>query len=194
VAPPLLRPILVVAYDTGMRLREVLHLRWEQLDLDEGVVRLAAQDTKTERARSVYLTTRVVGALRGLPRPVRGTGPVFVNPGTGAPWQDIRKMFGRACRAAGLSGLWFHDLRRSFITNARRSGIPESVVMRMSGHRTRAVFERYNVVSDDDLRDAVRRLEARPANLGQKMDKVSVPEPKGQTPHRLSADGASISP
>jgi integrase len=48
--------------------------------------------------------------------------------------------------AAGLRGLWFHDLRRSFITRARRVGVPESVVMKMSGHRTRAVFERYNVV------------------------------------------------
>ncbi len=67
-------------------------------------------------------------------------------------------MFRRACKRAEVAGIWFHDLRRSFITNARRRGILESVVMRMSGHRTRAVFERYNVVSEDDLRDAVRRL------------------------------------
>ena len=60
---------------------------------------------------------------------------------------------------AELHGLWFHDLRRSFITRARRVGVPESVVMRMSGHRTRAVFERYNVVDTQDLRAAVRALE-----------------------------------
>ena len=64
--------------------------------------------------------------------------------------------------AAGLQGLWFHDLRRSFVTRARRAGVPESVVMKMSGHRTRAVFERYNVVDTQDLRAAVRALE----NLG----------------------------
>ena len=75
---------------------------------------------------------------------------------------DIRKSFKPSVAAAGLHGLWFHDLRRSFITRARRVGVPESVVMRMSGHRTRAVFERYNVVDTQDLRAAVRALE----NLG----------------------------
>jgi len=68
------------------------------------------------------------------------------------------------------------DLRRSFVTNARRRGVPESVVMRMSGHRTRAVFERYNIVEEDDLRDAVKRIEAGIAKSGggsgQDLDKV----------------------
>jgi len=171
----------------------VLDLRWDQVDLKQQVVRLAAEDTKTERARAVYLTSRLVAALRDLPRPLHAAGPVFVNPKTGEAWQDIRKMFRRACKAAELTGLWFHDLRRSFITNARRRGIQESVVMRMSGHRTRAVFERYNVVSEDDLKDAVRRLEAGAADLGQEMDKGRIAAPKVEKPHRQTTDGASTS-
>ncbi len=64
--------------------------------------------------------------------------------------------------------MWFHDLRRGFVTRARRLGVPESVVMRMSGHRTRAVFDRYNIVSEGDLRDAVARIEAE--NFGHVLD------------------------
>src|SRR5262249_22608920 len=84
-ADPLFQPILMTAYDTGMRLREVLGLRWEQVNLTEGVVRLAAEDTKTEQARAVYLTARIVAALKALPRPVKGSGPVFANPETNEP-------------------------------------------------------------------------------------------------------------
>ena len=65
-------------------------------------------------------------------------------------------MFRRAGKGAEIDGLWFHDLRRSFVTKARRQGIPESVVMRLSGHKTRAVFDRYNIVSEDDIKEAAR--------------------------------------
>jgi integrase len=159
-AEELLRPIILVAYDTGMRRGEVLKLRWDQVDLREGCLRLAAEDTKTDRPRNVFLTARTLEALRALPRHVR-SGFVFVNPATGRPWNNIRRMWKRACKAAGLpAGVWFHDARRSFCTNARRRQVPESVVMRMSGHRTRSVFDRYNIVEDEDVRQAVRRIEA----------------------------------
>ena len=59
---------------------------------------------------------------------------------------------------AGLEGVWVHDLRRSFVTQARRSGLPESVVARFSGHRTAAVFKRYNIVEEQDLKAAVQVL------------------------------------
>jgi integrase len=181
------KPILAVAYETGMRKREVLDLRWEQLDLKEGVIRLLPQDTKAEDARVVYLAPRALEAIRRIPRRL-GSAYVFVNPQTGEPWVDVRKQFVNACKAAGLSGVWFHDLRRSFVTTARRYGVPESVVMRMSGHKTRAVFERYNVVAEEDLRDAVQRIEG--ARLRQKTVKVSKEEPEDSKTLSVSTERA----
>jgi len=112
-------------------------------------------------------------ALEAQPRHIKSDW-VFTNPETEEAWKDIRKVFRRACKAVKLTGVWFHDLRRSFVTNARRRGVPESVVMRMSGHRSRAVFDRYNIVEEDDLRDAVKRIEAGTSGHRVRADRCSV--------------------
>jgi len=165
-ANDVLKPMLVVAYDTGMRRGEIFKLKWSQVDLKEGTIRLANKDTKTEKPRIIVLTDRTKQALERVPTSISGF--VFVNPQKDKPWYDIKKMFKKACEAAELEGVWFHDLRRSFITNARRRGVAESVVMRMSGHKTRNVFERYNVVNEEDLRSAVERIElGREAELAE---------------------------
>ena len=155
VADSDLRPILLVAYDTGMRRGELLRLRWEQVDLRVGTIVIGK--TKTGYPRTVYLTDRAKTELAAL----RHTESVYVfaNPKTGRPWYDLKKKWQRARKAAGLAGVWFHDTRRSFITNARRRGVSESVVMLMSGHRTRSAFDRYNVRSEVDVRLAVELIE-----------------------------------
>jgi integrase len=163
-ADPHFRPILLLAYTTGMRRGEVLNLRWKGevdssgLDLKASVIRLADSDTKTGEPRVVYLTSRAVTALREVPRHLKSPY-VFVNPETGKPWREVRKAWRRACKGAGLEGVWFHDLRRSFITIARRKGIAQSVVRRFSGHKTDAVFKRYDIVEEEDLKAAAKRLE-----------------------------------
>jgi hypothetical protein len=76
----------------------------------------------------------------------------------GEPIVDFRKAFDAAC-AAGLQGILPHDLRRSAVRNFIRAGVKETVAMRLSGHRTRSVFDRYNIVSEDDLIDASTKLQ-----------------------------------
>ena len=153
-----LRPILLVAFDTGMRKSEVLKLKWRHLDRDAGAVRLGPEDTKTEKGRFIYLTKRVQETLAALPRHA-GSEYVFVNPDTGERYKEIQAAVERARHAAGLDGMWTHDLRRSFITNARRAGIPQRVIMSMSGHLTDAAFKRYDIVEEEDQRRAVQRLD-----------------------------------
>jgi integrase len=154
------RAIVTTAYDQGMRLDEILQLKRDQLSLRDGCLELGPQDTKTEEGRKVYLTRRTADAIRELSADLHGEY-VFVNPRTHRPFSDIRKLWRELRTAAGLpKDAWFHDTRRSYVTNARRRKVAERVIMMQTGHKTRSTFDRYNIVDDSDQREAVRLYEA----------------------------------
>ena len=75
----------------------------------------------------------------------------------GRPILEFPKSWEQACVRAGLEDLLFHDLRRSAVQNLTRVGIPEKIAMQITGHKTRSVFDRYNIVSERDIRKAGQR-------------------------------------
>ena len=84
---------------------------------------------------------------------------VFLNEeGTPLAPHMMRKVWAKACERAGVPGLLFHDLRRSAVRNLRRAGITQKVAREFSGHKTDAVFDRYNITDFEDLKDAAARL------------------------------------
>jgi integrase len=186
--PEHLRTVVTFAYWTGCRKGEILALRWPQVDLIERVVRLEPGETKNDEPRIIPFIGEMYEML-AMQRSVRDTqypqcSWVFFRDGQriGA----FRKSWDSACKAARL---WdaeakeptkvFHDFRRTGVRNLVRAGVPERVAMMISGHKTRSVFDRYNVVSESDLHDAAKRVDryivekaarTKPARRGQKGD------------------------
>lgn len=157
----------VIAFETAWRIRsEVLTLEWARVELAEGCIRLDGAHSKNGQGRTAYLspdTTRRLAEHRGeVAKALGAVGPhVFVHVGKG-PLQGQRmrefiKAWRTACRRAGYTGVLLHDLRRSGVRAMVRAGVPESVAQRISGHATAAVFRRYDITSDQDLRDAAAR-------------------------------------
>lgn len=160
--PDYLRPVFVMAYHTGMRKEEILSLRWGQLDLLGRRVRLEADQTKTGEGRIIPLTGELFDTLI-LQRQRRDTecpDCPYVFFRKGKRIGDFRRAWHRACREAGVPNLLFHDLRRTGVRNLVRAGVPERVAMAISGHKTRSVFDRYNIVSERDVSEAAEKLEA----------------------------------
>ncbi|WP_246317717.1 tyrosine-type recombinase/integrase [Desulfoluna butyratoxydans] len=161
--PPHLKPIVTMGYKTGWRMTEILTLPWTQVDRHNGCARVEADITKGDEARTIYFDSELKALIDELwdkRKQRRSFCPyVFVNrKGTDRNYRFDRA-WATACRKAGVDRI-FHDLRRTAVRNMVRAGVPEGIAMKISGHKTRSVFERYNIVNDEDLKRAAKQQEA----------------------------------
>lgn len=153
-----MRAMFELAYNFGCRVGELLSLRVRHVDLAARAIRL--EDTKNGEDRTFTLTARAYALIQQC---VLGKQPdhfVFTRE-DGKPVRDFRGTWENVCSEAGVPDLLFHDLRRTAVRNMVRRGIPERVAMTISGHKTRSVFDRYNIVNEGDLREAAAKLEQR---------------------------------
>ena len=179
--PDYLKPFVTFGYKVGWRDKEISKLTWNNVDLQNGIVTLEAGETKNDDARTVYLDEELKGIFQTQweVRKRKVTPFVFPNKQGTGQIVNFRRAWNTACRKIGIgcgyklsekyvqkwegklpTGPIFHDFRRTAVRNMVRSGIPEKVVMMISGHKTRSVFDRYNIVSDADLKLAAQRQEA----------------------------------
>jgi integrase len=157
--PEHLRPSITFAFYTGWRLRsEILPLAWGQVDLEQGTVRLHPHSTKNDEGRVIQLPHVLLSILAEQWRH-RPEGCPWVFPYQGKRLSYPYHAWRKAIVAAGLEGKIPHDFRRTAVRNLVRIGVPERVAMTICGHKTRAVFDRYTIVSPGDLAEAARRID-----------------------------------
>jgi integrase len=185
--PARLQPYIFFLYHCGGRRGEAEQIEWSQVDLEHAFIRLEDDQTKTGEARIVPLPKRLVAMLDEI-KPKAGR--VFDT-------TNLRKEWMKACAACGLGtiipvegkkydpryeGLTLHDFRRSAVRNlVTLAGVPERVAMRITGHKTRSVFDRYHIVATEDLTGAMQAWEAAtqtllPLSNGEKLGKKGRPK------------------
>jgi len=190
-----LQAVMRFAYVTGWRIdSEILPLQWRQINFDErltpsqdlaGTIRLDAGTTKNDDGRVFPFTEElreVLTAQRAEHERLKKAGQVepwvffrLVAKGRGGkrepkPIRRFNKAWKLACVEVGAPGRIPHDLRRTAVRNLVRAGISERVAMRLTGHKTRSVFERYNIVSDGDLGTAAARIDAATTGESHRQD------------------------
>lgn len=179
--PQELHPVILTAYITGWRKSELLSRQWRHVDFDAGWLRLEPGETKNRQGRQFPITDRLRGVLQThrnkctelATKHGRIIPHLFFHydgPYEGQQITTIQKQWKKARKAAGLwhpdtaSHRTFHDFRRTAVRNLVRAGIREGVAMKMTGHKTRSVFERYNIVDEADLSRAGDLLDKAHAN------------------------------
>jgi len=167
-------------YLTGWRMRseligkkewttDLLPVLWRNVDFNAGIVRLEVGETKNEEGRTFPFA--VLPPLQDcLVRQRAYTREWEKRRGIVIPWvfhrdgiqmRDFPYAAWRgACERAGLNGKIGHDFRRTAVRNLVRAGVPEKVAMQLTGHKTRSVFDRYDIVNEADLRAGAEKLAA----------------------------------
>jgi len=165
---------VTLAYYSGMRMGEVFSLEWRQVSWPDGKIYLEAEDTKTDEPRVLYMTDDLRRVLEAWKQRTTERWPScrWICHRKGNRLETIVSAWRKGCTAVGLGQIvddpqkgrkvWQgkipHDFRRTAIRNMVRAGVPEKVAMTISGHKTRSVFDRYNIVNEADLKAAAGRL------------------------------------
>jgi integrase len=160
----LIKAIVLVALNTGMRKREILDLTKDNVDFNGRMIHVTI--TKNWEIRDIPMNELLTKALKDIIEGSPEDNPyVFANPKTGIPFTDIKTSFKKAVREIGLQGFRFHDLRHTWCSRLCELGVDEATIMQLGGWKTRSMIDRYAHPSTDHKREALEKLNKVPLIL-----------------------------
>jgi excisionase family DNA binding protein len=152
-APGHLRSILIIALNTGMRWGEIVGLEWKRVDLRAQLIHVVK--AKSGKPRFININDPLMQELTRLKAGANGSPHVLPNEGTGKPYACLYRCFAKACKAAGITGLRFHDLRHTFATRLIQGGVDIETVRSLLGHHSIIMTQRYTHSSHETKQRAV---------------------------------------
>ena len=178
--------ILDLAYYSGWRKNEILGLTWDEIDAAGGVIRLSPARSKTLVGRILPISPPIADALNRR-RARRDPDSPLVFHRDGITIRRWRTAWRTACQAAGVPTRFLHDCRRTAARNLIRANVPERVAMLLTGHKSRAIFDRYNIIHEQELLDAGDQLVAYLAQQAQAVPARPRPHPAGPAAPRTAS-------
>jgi integrase len=154
---PHLKPIALIALHTGMRKAEILELKWNEVDLDQGIIYIL--QPKSGERREVWLNEVAKKTLRELKRHPKS--PYVFYRKNGKAYYNVRKSFDAALKKCGIIDFRFHDLRHTFASQLAMAGESLKTIQELLGHKTPEMTHRYAHLSPSHKRNAVEVLAQR---------------------------------
>ena len=133
-----LKPIVITALQTGMRKSEILNLKWNNIDFEQGFIELL--ETKSGKSRQIPISKTLLVTLRAMRN---DNEYVFINPQTQKPYTTVQKAFSSILKKAKIENFRFHDLRHTVATRLATKGIELTVVQEILGHSKITTTQRY---------------------------------------------------
>lgn len=141
---------------SGWRKGKIAKLEWR--DIEDNVIRLRPQISKTHDGWVLTLAGELADIIERRQAARYELVPLVFHRKS-QPVERFVKSWRTACQKAGVPGKLFHDLRRTAVRNMVRAGVPEKVAMAISGHRTRSILDRYNIVDEGDIEQGLLRTQ-----------------------------------
>ena len=156
-----IEPITLIALNTGMRRGEIFNLRWEQVNMDSKIITVAAETSKTSKARHINMNNESHRVLEDWGKDKPQTGLLFPSTKSGGqkPLVTIKTAWGKLVESAEINDFRFHDLRHTFASNLVMRGAPLYMVQKLLGHSSLSMTMRYSHLSPESTAQAVALLD-----------------------------------
>jgi len=191
-ASPHYRVVLIIAFNTGMRLGEIRNLKWSHIDKDRAMIRLSSDITKERGEKPIPINHHVKDALNELPRAIQHDFVITYQGKALNGKNSLKKQFPETCEKAKIpygrktqNGITFHDIRRTFKTNMAAAGVDKVYRDSILGHSLKGMDVHYIVPTDETLTKAMNQytnwldsqielvLQSGPQTVPKKREKIS---------------------